>query len=162
MAYEMYPGLGDHNVAAIKGDKGKKGLQGEHGEKGERGGDFEGPASLYNVQGSPSSMLDYRYSENKSTNGVTHYILETKIKCGLISLVHVVVICRRTYNSNLTNKNNFFTLANPPQKDLSFTGSNNNSVIRISASGVCSYECLTPTGGQDYGVTHSFNYYTRD
>lgn len=162
MAYEMYPGLGDPNVAAIKGDKGKKGLQGEHGEKGERGDDFEGPASLYNVQGSPSSMLDYRYSENKSTNGVTHYILETKIKCGLISLVHVVVICRRTYNSNLTNKNNFFTLANPPQKDLSFTGSNNNSVIRISASGVCSYECLTPTGKQDYGVTHSFNYYTRD
>lgn len=162
MAYEMYPGLGDPNVAAIKGDKGKKGLQGEHGEKGERGDDFEGPASLYNVQGSPSSMLDYRYSENKSTNGVTHYILETKIKCGLISLVHVVVICRRTYNSNLTNKNNFFTLANPPQKNLSFTGSNNNSVIRISASGVCSYECLTPTGKQDYGVTHSFNYYTRD
>ena len=158
----MYPGLGDPNVAAIKGDKGKKGLQGEHGEKGKRGDDFEGPASLYNVQGSPSSMLDYRYSENKSTNGVTHYILETKIKCGLISLVHVVVICRRTYNSNLTNKNNFFTLANPPQKDLSFIGSNNNSVIRISASGVCSYECLTPTGEQDYGVTHSFNYYKRD
>ena len=161
MAYEIYPGLGDPNIAPLKGDKGRKGLQGEQGEKGERGDDFEGPASLYNVQGSPSNMFDYRYSKNKSTNGVTHYILETKVKCGLFSIVHVVVICRRTYNSNLTNKNNFFTLANPPKKDLSFTSSN-NSVIRISASGVCSYECLTPIGEQDYGVTHSFNYYTRD
>ena len=161
MAHEMYPGLGDPNVAINKGDKGKKGPQGLKGEQGERGNDFEGPASLYNIQGSPSSMLDYSYSENKSTNGVTHYILETKIKCGLFSLVHVVVFCRRTYDTNLINKNNFFTLANPPQKDLSFI-SGNNSVIKISTSGVCSYECGTPTGEPDYGVTHSFDYYKRD
>ena len=159
MSYEMYPGLGDPNIAINKGDTGDTGITGYSGPTGERGDDFNGSATLYNVTGSPSGMLDYRHSDSASKNNIVYYVLETSIKCGILSLVSVTILCRRDINiANIVDPS-FFNLKNKPNAQIYYTDVNGRTIV-IQPDGLCQYICNVPTPSMDTGIAHSFSYYT--